>query len=190
MSSNNSAIVNVDSEEERNAPTVPVKGGSPKSSNAGSAIGNMRLIVALPALGLFISALVLAIATLIEVVVTMVGYIQGEMSAFELATAYIKQADMFLLAVVLEILSLGLVSLFLTDNLNLPRWLTFGDIDDLKERLVSVICVMLGVYFLGYVFEGATGLDVVWMGLGCAVVIIALAFFVKFVFLNHDDDND
>lgn len=120
---------------------------------------------------------------LVDVFTTTVEYAEGHLTIMELATEYVEHADLFLLAVVLDILSLGLITLFITDKLTLPRWLTFHDLDDLKERLVSVIGVMLGVYFLGYVLEGARGIDVLWMGLAGHR---PLAFFVRNVFKGHD----
>ena len=172
-----------------NSPAPEGSADTPRRRKFRTATGNMRLIAFIPAVGFFICSLVLAIATFIDVIAETALYIQGGEDLHELATAYIQQADIFLLAIVLEILSLGIVSLFITDKLHLPRWLTFNDLDDLKERLVSVICVMLGVYFLGYVLEGARGLDVVWMGLGCSIVIVALAVFVRKVFIRKDGES-
>jgi uncharacterized membrane protein YqhA len=146
-----------------------------------------RLVAIVPAIGFFFSSLVLAFATLGDVFMASLSYLQGGHTLLELATTYIKHADIFLLAVVLNILALGLVTLFITDKLQLPEWLKFDDLDDLKERLVSVIGVMLAVYFLGYVLEGAGGLDVLWMGLGCAVTLVGMAIFVRSVFNVHED---
>lgn len=144
--------------------------------------GRTRFIATVPSVGLFLCAVVLAIGTLIQTGVVTWEFMQGELTIMDIATEYVEFADLFLLAVVLYIMSLGLLTLFVTDKIPLPKWLEFHDFDDLKERLVSVISVMLGVYFLGYVLKGGHGIEVLWLGLGCAVVIVALAFFVKNVF--------
>ncbi len=143
--------------------------------------GWTRFIAGVPAVGLFISAVVMAVATFIEMVGRTIEAIVEEGSVVHLATEYIEYADMFLLAVVLYIMALGLFTLFVTDKIPLPTWLEFHDFDDLKERLVSVLCVMLGVTFLGVVMEGKMDLDLLWMGLAISVVIAALTLFVRLV---------
>lgn len=146
-----------------------------------------RLIAIIPAFGFFIAALVLAIGAFASVVRVTVEFVEAQIGVMQLAIDFVEYADLFLLAVVLYILALGLITLFVTDKITLPRWLTFHDFDDLKERLVSVISVMLGVYFLGYVLNGARGLDILWMGLGCGVVIAALTLFVMLVMKRRGD---
>ena len=143
-----------------------------------------RFIATVPATGFFIAAIVLSVATLVEVIKASLEYITGHLDLSGLAIEFVEFADLFLLSVVLYILALGLIALFVSDRLPLPAWLTFRSFDDLKERLVSVIGAMMGVYFLGYVLKGATGLDVLWMGLAVAVVVIALSLFVRNVLMK------
>lgn len=147
--------------------------------------GQTRLIATIPAVGFFLAALVLAVGTLVRVVEIAVEFVELKIDVMQLGIELVEYADLFLLAVVLYILALGLITLFVTDDIPLPSWLTFNDFDDLKERLVSVISVMLGVYFLGCVLNGASGLDILWLGLGCAAVIAALTMFVKLVIRGH-----
>lgn len=40
---------------------------------------------------------------------------------------------------------------------------------------------MLGVMFLGVVMKGASGVDLLWLGLGTSIIIVALTLFVKLV---------
>lgn len=143
-----------------------------------------RFIAAVPAFGFFIAATVLCVGTLVDVIRASIEFIEGHVGVHDLSIEFVEYADLFLLSVVLYILGLGLVSLFITDKLPLPAWLSFHDFDDLKERLVSVIGAMLGVFFLGYVLKGATGLDVLWMGIAIAVVVVALSFFVLNVLMK------
>ncbi|MGI6590913.1 MAG: YqhA family protein [Eggerthellaceae bacterium] len=145
-----------------------------------------RFVAGIPAIGLFICAVALSIATLIAVCQVVYELCTGSIDLSQMAIEFITYADLFLLAVALYILSLGLICLFVSDRIPLPSWLEFHDFDDLKERLASVICIMLGVYFLGYILEGHTGIDVLWLGLGSAIIIAALGFFVRNVFLHRD----
>lgn len=137
-----------------------------------------RYIAVVPSIGFFVASIVLSLGTLMSVLHASAEFAKHHIHVHELAIELVECADLFLLAVVLYMLALGLISLFVTDRLPLPKWLSFHDFDDLKERLVSVIGAMMGVFFLGYVLDGATGLDALWMGLAIAVVLVALSFFV------------
>lgn len=148
--------------------------------------GRTRFVATVPATGLLIASVALAIGTLISLVISTYGFVIGEIELHDLTIEYIEYADLFLLAVALYILSIGLVSLFVSEYIPLPRWLEFHDFDDLKERLTSVIVVMLGVFFLGRVLKGPQGIEVLWLGLGCAAIIIALSVFMRTVFKSKD----
>jgi uncharacterized membrane protein YqhA len=143
-----------------------------------------RFIATIPAIGFFIAATVMAVGTLLNIVYVSIEFFTDHGNASELAIEFVEYADLFLLSIVLYILALGLVTLFITDQLPLPEWLTFRDFDDLKERLVSVIGAMLAVYFLGYVLKGGDGLDALYLGLAVAAVLIALTFFVRSVLMK------
>ena len=148
--------------------------------------GRTRFVATVPAVGLLIASVVLAVGTLITLIISSGEYVMGEISLHDLTIDFIEDADAFLLAVALYILSIGLVNLFISENIPLPKWLEFHDFDDLKERLTGVIVVMIGVFFLGYVLKGAQGIDTLWTGLGCAVIIVALSFFMGTVFKPRD----
>ncbi len=149
-----------------------------------------RIVAAIPSFGLLIIAVALSLNTLIEAVATTVGaVVLGDGSILRLAALYVEYANLFLLSVALYLLSLGLFTLFISDNIPLPKWLTFRDFDDLKERLVAVICVMIGVSFLGKILEDAVkGLDLLWLGLSSGVIILTLTLFVKLV-INHKGED-
>lgn len=148
--------------------------------------GWTRFIAGVPAAGLFVASIVLAVSTFVNMCgVTLECFAEG-LTIQQMATEYIEFADIFLLAVVLYMMALGLFTLFVTDKIPLPAWLKFHDFDDLKERLVSVICVMLGVAFLGVVMKGETGINLLWLGLGTAAIVFALTMFVKHVIKGEE----
>lgn len=64
-------------------------------------------------------------------------------SAKVFAVGLIEAVDVFLIAIALYIISLGLYVLFVDDRLPLPRWLEIQDLDDLKGHLVSVVIAVL-----------------------------------------------
>ena len=136
--------------------------------------GRTRFVATVPAVGLLIASVVLAVGTLISLIITSGECVMGEISLHDLTIEYIEDA--------LYILSIGLVSLFISEDIPLPKWLEFHDFDDLKERLTDVIVVMIGVFFLGHVLKGAQGIDTLWIGLGCAAIIVSLSIFMGTVF--------
>ena len=153
---------------------------------ASKVAGRTRFTASVPSTGLLIASVVMAIGTIVNLVVTSFEFVIGEISLHDLTVEYVEYADSFLLAVALYILSIGLTSLFISDRIPLPKWLEFHDFDDLKERLTSVIIVMIGVFFLGHVLKEPPSINTLWLGLGCAVIIIALSVFLRTVFKSDD----
>ena len=148
-------------------------------------VGYSRFMAVVPSIGLFVSSIALTIATLISTVVVTVEAATGHLSMQDMLVEYIEYADFYLLAVVLYIMSVGLYSLFIDDGIDMPSWLKIHNLDDLKEKLVGVIVVVMGVYFLGLLIHGAQPVDLLLKGLGICAVIFALAYFVRHVMFAH-----
>lgn len=91
----------------------------------------------------------------------------------------IEIVDLFLLATVIQVVSLGLFQLYFAQDLALPAWLKIRNLDDLKAKLVGVLVTMLGVSFLGQVLVWDAGPNIAYLGAGVAVVAVALTFFLK-----------
>lgn len=144
--------------------------------------GWTRFIVVIPVLGLLLGAVALVVVGAIDMAQAIRGILgmTGETpSSKELLVEFIEIADMFLLAVVLYMISLGLFELFIDSNLRLPAWLRFKNFDDLKLQLVGVVIVVLSVLFLGRAIEVKVAQDLFWFGGGTAAVIFALSYFLK-----------
>lgn len=148
-------------------------------------VGYSRFMAVVPSVGLFVSSIALTIATLISTVVVTVEAATGHLSMQDMLVEYIEYADFYLLAVVLYIMSVGLYSLFIDDGIDMPSWLQIHNLDDLKEKLVGVIVVVMGVYFLGLLIHGAQSVDLLLKGIGICAVIFALAYFVRHVMFAH-----
>jgi uncharacterized membrane protein YqhA len=95
------------------------------------------------------------------------------------AIGVVEGIDVFLIAVAAYIISLGLYTLFIDENLDRPRWLMLKDLEDLKANLVSVVIAVLAVLFL----REAVGWDgsqrIVYLGVATALIIFALAFYLS-----------
>lgn len=145
--------------------------------------GLTRFIVIVPVLGLLVSAVALvvtgAIQTVRIILASVVPVSAGGATLKETLVSFIELADLFLLAVVIYIIALGLFELFIESDLRLPEWLQFHDLDDLKYRLLGVIVVVLAVTFLGRAIQVKEAQDLFWIGAGVSSVIAALALFMK-----------
>jgi|FrelakmetLWP11LW_1041352.scaffolds.fasta_scaffold62574_2 uncharacterized membrane protein YqhA len=98
-----------------------------------------------------------------------------------LALAFIEIVDLFLLGTVLLMIALGFYELFIDPDLKLPEWLQIRTFDDLKNKLVGVVIVVLGVMFLGFVVAWDGTRDLLGIGVAIALVIAALTYFLSTV---------
>jgi uncharacterized membrane protein YqhA len=99
----------------------------------------------------------------------------------ELSIQFIELIDVFLIGVILLIVALGLFQLFIDENRALPSWLKIRNLDELKHRVIGVICVVLGVNFLSNVAEWTGGTDILYFGVAIGLVLIALVMLLKVV---------
>lgn len=95
-----------------------------------------------------------------------------------LILAAIELVDLFLLATVLYVIAVGLYELFVDDSLPLPAWLEIHTLDDLKDKLIGVVVVVMGVLFLGQLIAWDGQRDLLGLGGGTALVIAALTYFI------------
>ena len=114
--------------------------------------------------------------SILQGLITGTGALKG---AKGLILAIIELTDLFLLATVLYVIAIGLFELFIDDRLDLPDWLEIHDLNDLKEKLLGVIVVVLAVLFLGQVATWDGARDLLGYGTATALVIGALTYFMS-----------
>ena len=95
------------------------------------------------------------------------------------AIELIELMDIFLIATVLFIFSLGLYELFI-DSVNLPEWLMIRNLHDLKVKLGSVIILVMSITFLKHLVEWEDPQGTFFFGLAIAVVTASLIAFGYF----------
>lgn len=93
----------------------------------------------------------------------------------------IELIDVFLIGVILLIVALGLYQLFIDEKSTLPSWLKIRTLDELKHRVIGVICVVLGVNFLSNVSEWNGGKDILYLGAAIGIVLAALVLLLRTV---------
>jgi uncharacterized membrane protein YqhA len=98
-----------------------------------------------------------------------------------LSIQFIELIDVFLIGVILLIVALGLFQLFIDEKTTLPSWLNIHNLDELKHRVIGVICVVLGVNFLSNVSEWNGGHDILYYGAAIGIVLVALVLLLKVV---------
>ena len=96
-----------------------------------------------------------------------------------LSIEFIELIDVFLIAVILLIVALGLYQLFIDKETKLPPWLKIRNLDELKHKIVGVLCVILGVNFVSNVSEWTGGRDILYLGAAVALVLAALVFLLR-----------
>jgi uncharacterized membrane protein YqhA len=146
-------------------------------------IGISRFIVIVAVLALLLAATaLLAFGAAETVVVIQQVIVKGDFTskvAKALLLSFIEITDIFLLATVLYIIALGLYELFIDDTVPVPNWLEIHTLDDLKDKLVGVIVVVIGVGFLGQFVSWDGQSNLLVSGGGAALVIAALTYFLS-----------
>jgi len=99
-------------------------------------------------------------------------------TAEHLGVALIQLADVFLLGTVIYLVGLGLHLLFINPNLPAEPWLAFGGLDDLKEMLVRVVILLVGVTYLGSFVDHADDVDLLELSIASAIVVLAFSLVI------------
>jgi uncharacterized membrane protein YqhA len=157
---------------------------SKAATSIAKAAGWTRYIVVVPILGLFVAAVTMTGVAAYDVIHWITLLAEGHVEMSKLVVGFIEVADIFLLAIVLYIMAIGLYELFIDDSLPLPAWLEVHSLEDLKEKLISVVVVVLAIFFLGRVVESQQPIELLYMGIGIAAIIGSLGYFASKVLLH------
>ncbi len=145
-------------------------------------LSSSRYLVLIAVLGSFLTFITLLIYSGIETVKTIFDVVVAAdfntKGVKELILSAIQIVDLFLLAIALYIIALGLYELFIDDTIAVPKWLVIHNLDDLEEKLVGVIIIVMGVLFLGKLVGWDGKSDLLNPGAGIALIIAALTYFL------------
>ncbi|HWZ18100.1 MAG TPA: YqhA family protein [Ktedonobacteraceae bacterium] len=145
-------------------------------------LAGSRYLVIISVLGTLVGSIIVlvygavtVVSVLIEIFFNHIVFTTEEVKI--VAVSSVELIDLFLLSTILYIVSLGLYRLFIDPTLPLPGWLEIGDLNDLKERILGVIIVLLAISFLGYVVEWKFGdYSIVALGLAIGLVLFAIGY--------------
>jgi uncharacterized membrane protein YqhA len=101
---------------------------------------------------------------------------------------FLLDIDLFLIGATLLISAIGFYELFIKEirAVMMPAWLEMRDLNDLKNRVIAMIVLVLSVSFAEEALDSSNGLQVLELGGGFALAIIALTVFLRLA--GHSDD--
>lgn len=145
-------------------------------------LSRTRFTILLPVLGAWLAALITFGFGAYEVILAVANFFSTIIDPEKIVKLsvinLIEAVDLFLLGTAFYLIALGLYELFIDENISVPRWLEIHDLNDLKDNLISIVVVVLGVQFLAQVLNGMGGMDLLSYGAAIGVVILALGFFI------------
>ena len=150
--------------------------------------GLVRLVMLVPVLAIQVAAVALIVYGVIETwhfVESLFFAGDHALGHDQILLLAIEIVDLFLLATVVQVVSLGLYQLYFNQDLQLPPWLKIRTLDDLKSKLVGVVITVMAVYFLGRALTWTDGDGIVYLGVAVAAVIGALTYFLSKIDNGH-----
>jgi uncharacterized membrane protein YqhA len=160
-----------------------------KKSSLDQAIGHTRFVVLiavaavlLVAVSLFILGAVQAIATVWHAWSETLG---GDM-ALTLPSLFLGTVTVMLEAVVFFVIGVGLYSLFITP-LNVAIALGVETLNDLEERVISVVVAVLAVTFLQHFIRWEEPMDTLRFGGALALTVASLVLFQRYSHRAKED---
>jgi uncharacterized membrane protein YqhA len=152
-------------------------------------LASSRYFIVVAVIGSFVasaSSLVYGgLTTILIVTRTFASGVFTQSGAKLLSVDLVTMIDLFLLGTVLYIISVGLYELFIDAEVPMPTWLRVTTLDDLEERLLGVVSVLLAVTFLGsaVTWDGTT--NILALGVGIAAVLGVVSLIIAFRARQH-----
>jgi uncharacterized membrane protein YqhA len=147
-------------------------------------LASSRYFIAVAVLGSFAAAAAaLVYGGLATAAVVLQTFGSGDISekgVKQLAVELVTIIDLFLLGTVLYIVAIGLYELFVDPGLPMPGWLRISTLDDLKERLLGVVVVLLAVTFLGsaVTWDGSPAILAFGLAIGAVLGVVSLSIYL------------
>jgi uncharacterized membrane protein YqhA len=150
-----------------------------------------RYIIVIAVIGSFLASVASLVAGGVQIIREIIHVFSTgvtEEAIKVISVSFLEAIDLFLIGVVFYIISLGLYELFIDDALDLPSWLVVRNLDDLKDKLLSSIVVVMGVDFLGVLVNWDGKSDLLHLSISTALMIFALTVFQYITHLKEDHE--
>lgn len=136
----------------------------------------LTLLAVFPSLIAALAAYLLGIVRTVNLITDLLGAFKG---ASYTIVALIEIADIFLIATSLLIFALSIYELFIGE-LDLPEWLVIHKFTELKDKLSSVVVLVMAISVLKYMLDSQKSpQDMLAFGLGAGSVIVALGVYAR-----------
>ncbi len=137
-----------------------------------------RFMIVLAIIGALLAAMIVLLFGIVDIYVVIVEIFHTGIFTIGaekyLAASTTSLIDLFLLGTTLYLIALGLYQLFFQAEIQRPQWYVVHSIDDLKDKLIGVVAVILLVFFLGQVVDWDKGSSIVALGAGIGAVLVGM----------------
>ena len=138
------------------------------------------VVVVVPALTLYVGAVVLGLFGTVLAVETAVKAFRTpdgrDMTV--LGPNVFSVIDVYLLAMVLYLFAIGLYSLFVAE-LDVPEWLKIRTVDELKAKLASVVVLFVAIAYVKVLVDWRNPLETLLFGVSTVLLMFALIHYYK-----------
>jgi len=138
------------------------------------------VVVVVPALTLYVGAVVLGLFGTVLAVETAVKAFRTpdgrDMTV--LGPNVFSVIDVYLLAMVLYLFAIGLYSLFVHE-LQVPEWLKIRTVDELKAKLASVVVLFVAIAYVKVLVDWRNPLETLLFGVSTVLLMFALVHYYK-----------
>ena len=142
-----------------------------------------RYFTIITVIGSFMTSLLLTAISLFklyEVIYSFEEYFSTGYGEKMLLVTLIETVDIFLLAVVFYIVSIGIYTLFINPNLQTPHWLNIRSINDLKRKLLNALVLVMVVFFVTLLANPQLSpVSLTLYGIGISLMIFAISYFLQ-----------
>jgi uncharacterized membrane protein YqhA len=107
-----------------------------------------RIVFTLAVLSTFVTAVALLVSGTVETfqtAVALLGFGDQVLGPAEARQHFIEVVDLFLVATIMYVISIGLYQLFADSRLPVAAWLKVRSASDLEQKLIGVLITVLGV---------------------------------------------
>ncbi|MFM8304773.1 MAG: YqhA family protein [Actinomycetota bacterium] len=139
-------------------------------------VAGIRYVAAIAVAGFAALGVVTSVLGVAKTVELIRHLLDGEWRKSAPLVELLQVVDVFLLAVVMLVVALGIYELFI-GRLDLPGWLVVTSFEDLKKAIVDVLVVFVAIRGIEEIYSGQTASDRLMAAGAVAVLIIALTAF-------------
>ena len=152
-------------------------------------LAGTRIVFTLAILSTFVAAVALLVLGTVETFQTVVGLLgfgEPTLDPAEARQHFIEVVDLFLVATIMYVISIGIYQLFADNRLPVAAWLKVRSASDLEQKLIGVLITVLGVEGLAKVIAWDGQINLLPFGLTTGLLIAAPAYFAVH---HHKDDH-